>query len=147
MMKKNTILKSLLILFPVLAVGLATTPDSVMVFDTLTAETQYFSYFDVLPVVNLQMVTPMAALLSAFSGILAAVYLAKKKSNILKVSGYAAVASACLAAIPVVVRGDVMVLPNVALPIFMLMQYLISSMMKKAEKEEPKKNNKRLSRR
>ena len=146
MMKKNTILKSLLILFPVLAVGLATTPDSVLVFDTLTAETQYFSYFDVLPVQNMQMVPPMAALLSALSGILAAVYLAKKKFNVLKASGYVAVASACLAAIPVVVRGDVMVLPNVALPIFMLMQYVVSTMMKKAEKEEPKKN-KRLSRR
>ena len=54
-MKKKVILKALLLVFPILAVGLATTVNSVTVFDTVTGETQYFSYFDVLPIANLQM--------------------------------------------------------------------------------------------
>jgi hypothetical protein len=38
-MKKRVIFKSLLILLPVLAVGLATTQNSVTVFDTVTGQT------------------------------------------------------------------------------------------------------------
>lgn len=137
-MNKKVILKSLLILFPILAVGLATTGDSVTVFDTVSGQTQYYSYFDILPVGNLQMVTPLAALLCAFSGILAAIYMAGKKDSFLKASGYAALASAVLAAIPAALREAVLVLPHVALPIFMLLQYVTAYFLAKAapDKEE-----------
>ena len=140
-MNKRAIAKSLLILLPVLAVGLATTVDSVTVFDTVSGTTQYYSYFDPVPVGNLKMLPALAALLSALSGILAAVYLAKKNQPVLKTAGYAAFASAAVAAIPMLIRGDVLVVPNVALPIFMMLQFGVACGLEKAgpEKKVPEK--------
>jgi len=147
-MKKRAVLQSLLILFPILAVALATTPDSVTVFDTVTKQVQVFSYFDLIPESNLQMLPPLAALSSAVSGILAAVYLGKKKQAFLKGTGYAAVTSATLAAIPVVMQNQIMVIPNVGLPIFMVMQFGVSYYLQKKELEVPQKiEGKRLSKR
>ena len=62
-MKKRAILKSLLILLPILAVGLATTGDSVLVFDAQSGVTEYYSYFDLIPDTGLQMLPPLAAML------------------------------------------------------------------------------------
>jgi len=148
-MKKKLIMQTLLILFPVLAVGLATAGDSVTVFDTVTRQTQYFSYFDLLPVTNLRMITPLAALLAAASGIAAAVYMAGKKSDVLKAVGYLALASSCVACIPLILREQVLVIPHVALPIFMIIQYLVSyyvGKMQLQEQKRPEKQN-RLPRR
>lgn len=122
-MKKQTLLKALLILLPILAVGLATTMDSVTVFDSVAGTTEYYSYFDLIPVESLQMLPPFAATMSLVSGILAAVYLAKKSQKCLKGAGYVAFAAAVAACIPVMIRGEVLVVPNVGLPIFMIAQY------------------------
>jgi len=148
-MKKRTILKSLLILLPVLAVGLATAMDSVLVFDTVSGETQYYSYFDLIPVTNLQMVPPLAALCSVLSGILAAIFLGKKKDSLRKASGYAALAALFLAAIPPVLQSQVKVLPNVGLPIFMAMQYGVAWYLGKKPdvQETPAQKNRLPSRR
>ena len=143
-MKKRVVLQSLVLVFPILAVGLATTADSVMLFDTLSKQTQYFSYFDILPVENLAMVTPVAGLLAAASGIAAAVYLAKKQDGALKAAGYLALGSACLAAIPNVLRNQVLVIPNVGFPLLMLAEYVVSyymGKMKQQDQKETKKQN------
>ena len=146
-MKKQTLLKACLILLPILAVGLATTTDSVTVFDTITGETAYYSYFDILPVENMQMLPPLAAILSLVSGILAAVWLGKKKLWSLKGAGYTAFAAAVLAAIPIAIRGETLVVPNVGLPLFMLIQYLVCYMTaKQPEEETPAKKAPRLKR-
>ncbi len=142
-MKKKIILKSLLVLLPVLAVGLATTVNSVTVFDTVSGTAEYYSYFDLVPVENLQLLPPLAAVLSLVSGILAAIFLGKKKEGFLKASGYAAFAAAAAAALPVALRGEVLVVPNVALPIFMLMQYGVTYFVGREEKEAAKKLPKR----
>ena len=138
-MKKTIFMKVLLIAFPVLAVGLATTVNSVTVFDTVTSQTQYFSYFNELPVENLKMVLPLTGMLALISGVLAVVYLAKKNLNMLKAAGYAALASSCLAAVPMMVRGDVLVIPNVGLPIFMVLEYLVAYLLEKDEKAREEK--------
>jgi len=138
-MKKTILLKALLFLLPIMAVGLATTVDSVTVFNSLTGQTEYYSYFDVLPVENLKLVTPMTALLAALSGVLSAVYLAKKRISFLKAAGYAALASSCAAAIPMMVREDILVIPSVGLPIFMVLEYLVAYMLEKDEREKEKK--------
>ena len=138
-MKKKVILKALLLVFPILAVGLATTVNSVTVFNTVTGETQYFSYFDVLPIANLQMITPLAALLAALSGILAAVHMATKRHALLKAVAYTALASAAVAAIPLVLREEVLVIPNVGLPIFMMIQYCIGYFLGKEPDEKDAK--------
>ena len=136
-MKKQALLKAFLLLLPILAVGLATTVDSVTVFDSVTGETQYYSYFDLLPVENQQIVTPLAAILSLVSGLLAAVYLAAKKPWSLKGTGYTAFAAAIMAVIPILIRGDMLVIPNVGLPIFMLAEYVVSYVIAKQPQEEP----------
>ena len=103
-MKKQMIVKSLLILLPVLAVGLATTVNSVTVFDTVTATTEYYSYFDAIPVGSFQMLLPLAASLCVVSGILAALWLANKKPGCLKASGYIAFIAAAAASIPIAIK-------------------------------------------
>jgi len=146
--KKTAILKALLIVFPVLAVGLATTVDSVTVLNTVTGEIQYYSYFDLLPVGNLQLITPITALLSALSGVLAAVYMVKKRKALLKSVGYTALASATLAAIPVILREEIMVIPNVALPIFMILEFCVTYLLGRETPERMEKSKgQRLSRR
>ena len=141
-MKKQTLMKALLILLPILAVGLATTTDSVTVFDSVAGTTEYYSYFDLIPVEGLQMLPPFAATLSLISGILAAVYLAKKSLRCLKGAGYTAFAAAVAACIPVMIRGEVLVVPNVGLPIFMIGQYLVTYFAAKMPQQtgENKKN-------
>ena len=141
-MKKTMLLKILLVLLPIMAVGLATTVNSVMVFDPASAQTSYYSYFDVLPVKNLEMITPLTALTAALSGILAAAYMAAKQIYFLKGAGYAALASSCLAAIPMMVREDIIVVPNVGLPIFMVLTYIVSFMLQKSEGEGAEKGPK-----
>lgn len=139
-MKKQTILKSLLILLPILAVGLATTTDSVLVFDTLSGVAEYYSYFDLVPVVNLQMLPPLAAMLSLVSGIIAVIYMAKKKEWCLKGILGTTFVSACLVAIPIVQQGEVRVVPNVGLPIFMIIDCLVAYyILKHPDKAEEKK--------
>ena len=125
-MKKQTLIRSLLILLPVLAVGLATTTDSVTVFATVTGTTEYYSYFDPASAANLQMLLPLAATMCLVSGILAAVYLGKKSMRCLKISGYVAFAAAAVASIPIMVRGEVLVIPNMGVPVFMLLHYVVA---------------------
>ena len=125
-MKKKAFVKSLLILLPVLAVGLATTGDSVIVFDAAAGITTYYSYFDLIPVTSLQNLPPLAGLLSAVCCICAVVYLIKKKQWSLKGVVGTALAAATAAVIPVMVQGTVKVVPNVGLPVFMLIEYLVA---------------------
>ena len=146
-MKKTVILKLFLVLFPVLAVALATTSDSVTVFSVATGETQYFSYFDVLPIGDFSMVTPLTAMLSALSGVLAAVYMAKKNPAVLKYVSYAALASAALAAVPMIRREEFLVIPNAALPIFMMLEYGVAYFLQKSAPDKaPKTKTPRLNR-
>ena len=60
-MKKNVLMKVFLVLLPAMAVVLATTRDSVKVFDTSAGTVESYSYFSILPVQNMQMITVLAA--------------------------------------------------------------------------------------
>ena len=147
-MKKKVLLRSLLILLPVLAVGLATTGDSVIVFDSQTGMTSYYSYFALIPVTNLQILPPLAGILSAASGICAAVYLAKKTEWSLKGMVGTSFAAATAAVIPVMIQGAVKVVPNVGLPILMIIMCLIAyHFQKNPEKTEEKKKAPKLKKR
>ena len=143
-MKKQNIVKALLILMPVLAVGLATTMNSVTVLDPATGAAEYYSYFDMLPVQNQSMVPVLAAVLALLSGILAAFYLGKKNGKCLKASGYVAFVSASVACIPIVFRGEQIVIPNVGLPIFMMIHYAVARYAEKMPEEASRKNGPKL---
>ena len=143
-MKKATLVKSLLILLPVLAVGLATTVDSVMVYDSVAGTTVYYSYFEPIPAGNLQMLPPLAATLTVISGILAAIFLGKKRMGMLKASGYVAFIAAAAASVPMMIRGETLVIPNVGLVILMLAHFLIARYVEKMPVEADKKKAPRL---
>lgn len=139
-MKKRALLKSCLILLPVLAVGLATAMDSVVVYNSLTGETRYFSYFAAEPVAQVQLLLPVAAMLCLAGGVCGAVYLVKKKEWALKAIVWTSLIAACAASVPTVTQGDVKVVANVGFPIFMLINWLVASYIQKhPEKKEEKK--------
>lgn len=143
-MKKQTLVRSLLILLPVLAVGLATTVDSVMVYDSVAGTTAYYSYFDPIPGSGLQMLPPLAATLAVISGILAAIFLGKKRTGVLKASGIVAFASAAAASIPMMIRGETLVIPNVGLIVLMLAHFLVARYVEKLPAETAGKKAKKL---
>lgn len=147
-MKKRVFMKSILILLPVLAVGLATTGNSVVVFDSLAGTTQYFSYFDLLPVESLQLVTVLAAILCLVAGILAVVCVITKKDRLMNSVMWISFVATIIAVIPVIMKGDIKVAPNVGVPIFMFLEYgLAYSLAKNAEKEAERQPVPRLKRR
>lgn len=118
-MKKKVLMKVFLVLLPAMAVLLATTGDSVKVYDIPAGTVQNYSYFDILPVQNMQMITPLAAMLAVVALALALIYVITNKRGCLKGVFYTACASTCAAAAPNLLRQDVMVMPNVLLPILM----------------------------
>jgi len=145
-MKKQTLVKSLLILLPVLAVGLATTADSVIVFDSQSGVTEYCSYFASEPATQVQMLLPLAAMLCFVSGILGAVYLVKKKEWALTAIAWTSLIAACAASVPTVMQGEVRVVANVGLPIFMVINWLVASYIQKNPEKKEEKKAKKLKR-
>ena len=140
-MKKLDWKKIMLVLLPVLSVGLATTMDSVMVFDAAAGTTLYYSYFALIPDIDFAILMPLAGILSALAGILAGIMLVKKNHKLLKGIVVCTFCAASCAAAPILLKGDVVVFPNVGLPIFMMLDCLVSyTMMKNPQpEEEPKK--------
>ena len=145
-MNKRAILKSFLILLPILAVGLATAMDSVLVYDSRTGVTEYYSYFASEPATQVQMLLPLAAMLCFVSGICGAVYLVKKKEWSLKAIVWTSLIAACAASVPTVMQGDVKVVANVGLPIFMVINWLVASYIQKHPDKAEEKKVKKLKR-
>ena len=143
-MKKINWKNVILILMPVLAVGLATTTDSVTVFDSAAGTTEYYSYFDLIPDSNFAIAMPLAAILSLVSGILAAILIVKKNPKMLKGIAGCAFAAATFAVLPILLKGEVVVFPNVGLPIFMMVDWLVAYMMLKNPQLEEETKHKRL---
>ena len=144
-MKKLNWKKILLILMPILSVGLATTVDSVIVFDSAAGTTEYYSYFDLIPGSSFAILMPLAAILSVVCGILAAILLVKKNRKMLKGIWACSLCSAICAALPILLKGDTIVSPNVGLPIFMMVECYIAYMMINQPQPEQEIKNKKLS--
>ena len=130
-MKKINWKNVILILMTVLSVGLATTMDSVMVFDSVAGTTAYYSYFDLIPDSKFAMLMPLAAILSAVCGVLAAILMVTKKQKLLKGIAICAFCAATFAVLPIMLKGEVVVFPNVGLPLFMMLDWLVAYMMLK----------------
>ena len=135
-MKKQMLQKVFLILLPTLATGLATTKDSVTVADQLTGVTGYYSYFDLIPATNMQILPPLAAVLCLLTAALAVVYVAAKKEG-------------CLQAIKVTTFGAMLAavgpIPHVGLPLIMAVEYgLVWFMLRPENKVEEKGSKNRL---
>ncbi len=128
---KQILQKLFLILLPVMAVGLATTQDSVVVFSSQTGVTEYYSYFELLPHSNLQIVTPLAAFLCLVCVILAVIYLFFGSELVLRGIIGMSFCATILAVIPVMLREEVLVVPNVGLPILMIIDFFLANYIRK----------------
>jgi len=135
--KKKMLMKVFLVLLPAMAVLLATTGDSVKVYDTAAGTVASYSYFDLLPVQNMQMITVLAAVLAAFALVLALFYAITNKLGCLKGVLYTACASTCAAVLPNLLRQEVMVIPNVLLPILMAVLGILAHIAGKQPEEKP----------
>ena len=133
---KKTMTKILLVMLPIMAVALATTRDSVQVINTVTAQAVAGSYFDLLPTDTMPMAGPGAGICAILSGILAVIYLFSKKRGVLQGSKWCAFVGACFAVLPLFVRGEVMVIPNVGVPLLLMAQFVVCAISGKLPKEE-----------
>ena len=136
-MKKKTLMKVFLALLPAMAVLLATTKDSVKVFDTTAGTVEAYSYFDLMPVQNMQMLTPLAAMLAVAALAMALIYIAAGKRWCAGGIFYTACASTCAAAVPNMLRREVMVMPNVLLPVLMAALAVLAYIVRKTPEEKP----------
>ena len=125
-MKKKLFQNIFLIMLPFLAAGLAAMKDSVTVAYTQTGVTEFYSYFDLIPVAQMQLLLPLAALLCLLTGVLAVIGVAAKKPGCLKAIKVITFAATTAAVAPILTRGEVLVVPHVALPLIMTAEFLFA---------------------
>lgn len=144
-MKKETAQKLFLILLPVLAVGLATTQNSVSVLQPPMSIIIYGSYFDLIPEAgNCQILPPLAACLAVANVVLSIYHAVSGKYSVVKGCLWVSLLSACAASLPVVLDETVVVLPNVLLPIFMCIHAGLAYAMTKNLQENKANTGRRL---
>ena len=135
-MKKQTILKGILVLLPVLAVSFAMQGNSVMLYDSVAGTTRYFSYFDLVPEAVLPVAAPVAGLAATLSGGCAMVYLFARKMAVLQTVRWSAFAGACVAVLPIVIKGTVTMIPTVTVPLLLLAEFVLAGILVKGFKED-----------
>ena len=118
-MYKKVLLKVFLPLLPVMALMLATTGDSVTVYNIPAETVETFSFFPVEMVSNLQLCTVLAAVLAVVALIFAVIYDISEKRWSIRTVFYTACAATFASACPVLVRGDIVVVPHVIFPVMM----------------------------
>lgn len=147
-MNKTFFGKLFLILLPVSAVALATAGDSVTVFNPVTKETVMGSYFDlILESGNAQILPPLAGMLAVAAVVLAVLYMVREKPGLLKGIIWVALLSAAAAALPIALRGEKVIVPNVLLPILMCTQAALAYVVGRTPKEKEVNTGRRLERR
>ena len=123
---KKILMKVFLPLLPATAVALATTENSVTVYNVPAQTVETFSYFPATPVHNLQMCTALAAILAVVALVFTVIFVVSGKRWSNRVVFYTAFASTFAAACPPMVRGDVVVVPNAIFPILMAVVCVLS---------------------
>ena len=136
---KNKITKILLVALPFMAVVLATTNNSVKLIEVATGETITGSYFQMLDDSVMAVAPFYAALGGIFSLLTAVIFVFSHKKGLLQASRWCAFVGACLAVLPVVQRGDVIILPHVMMPIFLFGDFVLATFAKRwdLEKKDP----------
>lgn len=149
---KDALIRSLLILFPVLAVGLATAGDSVKLFDTVTKTYTYGSYYTLMDAGSVAILPPLAGIGALYLFVVSVVYFVKKKAWALSSCKYTCTVAALCAAVPPMLRGqELVMLPNPLFPLFLLCDLMVVVHFQKqaekaeaaAEQKKKKKNKKK----
>ena len=145
-MKKQTLKTIVLLVIPLLVVAIASTPGSVTVWDGETS--QSLTFMQNVPESNTGWCAPIALLLTYVVFGLAVLYGLRKKLWALKGIYGVSFAALVLAALPTVVRTEILVVPNVGVALLLGVEtglaYLMLKNPEKAEEPEKKNKNKRL---
>lgn len=128
-MKKQLIFKILLVLLGVLAVSIAMGGKSVVLIDPAAGTTEAFSYFEPVADSDLSMAAPLAGICTVIAGGCAIIYLAARNLIALHVVRWTAFFGSCLAVLPILVKNDVVMIPNVAVPLLLFIIFLLASFM------------------
>lgn len=139
-MKNQKLYRGALIVLPVLAMMVAGSANSVMVYSAAVETTAYCSYLTLIEDITTGICLPMAALCCGVGITLGVVYCVGKKEKWLKMIFGVSFAAALLAVLPILMEKDVKILPNVMVPIAMsancLIAYVLDHKPKTVEKKK-----------
>ena len=146
-MDQKKMINILLVILPLVAVVLAGMANSVTVCAVTETETlvTYCSFFTLVEGVQLAICLPVAGLCGALVFGMAVIYLVKKTAFWLTGISVASFASLTLAVLPIVYRADTYLIPNMLVPILMLVEAMIAyGVLKTPAQQEEKKTKAKL---
>lgn len=123
-MKKQTLIYIAMLLLPVAAAGLAASPESVAVCTQERVE--YYSFHDQIPGVSVGVCFVISVLLNDLCFFAGVIHGLTKKKGWLNGVFFLAFAAVSLAVLPIVVKGEITVLPNMAVPLLMGAECLLA---------------------
>ena len=141
-MKKNSVLKILLLILPVIAIGVESLPNSVTVLWRENQDTpisEYCSFFSVLSDGSLPLGMAIAGMLTGVTFGFAVAYFISRKKQWLSWLKWMALAAMAAASISVVAQTDPMVLPNVGVYLLLIAEWVIAFYMGKTAEERLEK--------
>ena len=143
-MKKQTLILIALILIPLIAVAIAISPGSVMVFQNQTLTTMSFA--EPLEGVDFGWCAPVALILTYVLFAAVVIYALTKKQLVLKIVRGVGFVAMSLVALPIIVRSEVLIVPNAFVGMLLAAHWLISHFTLRSmnPKQEEKPKGKRL---
>lgn len=123
-MKKKLIWNIVLLLLPLLTVGLAAMPDSVTVLRELQIE--YCSFFGTLSDGSRPMGLAFCGLMTFVLFGLLVVYVVIKKKFLLNIACWLSLGAATLSVLPLLIRSEPMVIPNVGVALLLCVEALLA---------------------
>ena len=143
-MKKQTLILIALILIPLIAVAIAISPGSVMVFQNQTLTTMSFA--EPLEEVDFGWCAPVALILTYVLFAAVVIYALTKKQTVLKIVRGVGFVAMTLVALPIIVRSEVLIVPNAFVGMLLAAHWLISHFTLRSmnPKQEEKPKGKRL---
>ncbi len=140
-MKKRTVWATVMAALSILAVMVASSPVSVRVFRTQSGTMGVYSFFQFIEDAPAAMCLLYAGICSGITLMISVAYLIRKKTGWLKgILGFA-FASATLAVLPLLIRSEPMVLPNMAHPLAMTCVCVVAILLLRSQRfasDEPK---------
>ena len=143
-MKKQTLILIALILIPLIAVAIAISPGSVMVFQNQTLTTMSFA--EPLEGVDFGWCAPVALILTYVLFAAVVIYALTKKQPVLRIVRGVGFVAMSLVALPIIVRSEVLIVPNAFVGMLLAAHWLISHFTLRSmnPKQEEKPKGKRL---
>ena len=143
-MKKQPLILIALILIPLIAVAIAISPGSVMVFQNQTLTT--ISFAEPLEGVDFGWCAPVALILTYVLFAAVVIYALTKKQPVLRIVRGVGFVAMTLVALPIIVRSEVLIVPNAFVGMLLAAHWLISHFTLRSmnPKQEEKPKGKRL---